>query len=858
MNQIQKYLQQQSIQSNKTSFKKCKDCHIEYPFELNEFNHIPKVCCICYCIQNYQFNKLEFVYLFKQLFPELDHKNYKFIWKQSISITQKQKKYSNAQYLIVIQNFYDKLQSRIYQIIEFKSKQSEKLIKQLNDIFISIEIFLFYFINRPSEAISIQDSIVYSIQNFINDTYLEIINNPRMKSILKNADKCFSFCSDFILNQQTKDIILSQFILEELNVMSLFQSMYKDIEYYNLKSIHHIDWFQLGWMNSHSPNKLTSTDYKNLCKRLKNIPNEILLQSNLINISSINTYSITQITSKYIYDIYIEFIQILNNSFNTNVYQHPERIFEIACEKCIQYEKWELNKEQKEAIKFCINNPLTFLIGEAGTGKTSVINAFLKSLYILEPNIRICILTPTGKATIRMKEILNLYQLNFIYTSTIHMFYKMNKNEKKIFDLVIIDETSMFGIEHMKIFIELFKETNQKFIFIGDYQQLPSLCGCDFLFQMKLHNPKYITELKINQRVNNTEISNFLNRIRNTDNYYYNDKLKIEYEFIQKYNFNPYMNNLNQNISSESIPNIQWMNYTDFIKQLDNIYKPFIELLNSNTEIYNIKFPVQTLYYKNMNNIDKEHIIRNELFNQLRNYLLKKVQKYLYDINEVESQLRIKTNSFNSYEYQIGDLIMNKQNIYLEDIQIMNGLFGIIENIYTIVINQRNHIKLYKVKFETIVNENIKSSIFFYHNLNTKHLIKENEIKLKEYLKQYLQPYNYDYLINEKNSHLFYKWYEKCNIEHLQMSYITTIHKAQGSQWDNIVLILDNKKSLNNQLSDVDKQLFYTACSRTKSKLYIVYPDTINNFQLKIRDQSISPMYQSDYFGLLFKNQITK
>jgi ATP-dependent exoDNAse (exonuclease V) alpha subunit len=148
--------------------------------------------------------------------------------------------------------------------------------------------------------------------------------------------------------------------------------------------------------------------------------------------------------------------------------------------------------------------------------------------------------------------------------------------------------------------------------------------------------------------------------------------------------------------------------------------------------------------------------------------------------------------------------------------------------------------------------------IYFYHNLNQKYITKENEIKLRELLREYFEPDNFDFILSEKNVTLFYRWYEKSNIDNLQMSYITTIHKAQGSQWDNIVLILDSKKSQSNLLTDVDKQLFYTACSRTKNKLYIVYPDTINNYQLKIRDQYISPMYQSDYFGSLMNNIYSK
>lgn len=844
------------LNDNKTKYNRCIHCRITYNFDIKKYVINLKnenICPICHCIMNYEFNKYEFQYLFNTLNPNITKKDiskYKFIWKQTLSLTQKQKKISNEEYQIIIETYFYNIYNKINQITEYKLSIPEDISKKIVYIFKHIELLLFYYID---ELLSLNCNILEYINRYNN----KIIQNPKCKLLFNNYVNCEYLCTNLINEQFNRDIIYTKFILDELNLVSLNMSMYKDIEYYNLKSIHHIDWFNLGWMksNNNNNNKLNSTDYKNLIKRLKKIPDELFINYNLINITDVNKSQSNipyfRITTKYIYDIYQKFIIILKNSYLTDSYNYPDRIYQLACNKCIEYEKWELNVEQKQAIQFCIDNPLCFLIGEAGTGKTSVINAFIKSLYILQPQIKICILTPTGKATIRMREILNLYELNFVYTSTIHMLYKISQKNNNYIDynLIIIDETSMFGIEHMKLFIDMFTEKNIKFIFIGDYQQLPSLCGSDFLYQMKLHHPKLVTELKINQRVkNNIEIIDFLNLIRNPDNYFYNDK--IEYEFIQKYSF---ITNSNQNI--------QWIKYTDFINNLHIIYEPFLKQLNKDNKNHNdnhIKFLVQTLYSKNINNINKEHTISNILFTELRLFLLKKIQEYLYDINEVESPLNIKTNSYTFHDYQIGDLIMNKENIYLEDIQIMNGLFGYIENIYTIHIHQRYQIKLYKIRFETTinygshVNHNLKSNIFFYHNIhqNQKYLTKENEAKLREYLKVYFEPYQYDYLLND----LLYRWYDKCNIEHLQMSYITTIHKAQGSQWDNIILILDNKKSQINLLSDVDKQLFYTACSRTKHKLYIVIPDTITNYQLKIRDSYISPMYQSDYFGELMIN----
>lgn len=831
--------------------KKCKNCHITYPFNINEIhnqytNKDTKTCLICICINELNFEKAEFVTLFKEIFSNtLNIKKYKFIWKQSISFTEKESKFNNKDNIDVIHQYYSVLSNKLNTINEIKSKFDIDFINKCKSIFNSYELLLFY--------INLNDTNLEQI-------YSNILKHQRLYSLLKNPEKLFLFLNEFISNITNKDIIIATFLLNELNVMSLTMSMYRDIEYYNLKTIHYMNWFELGWTKSfqsietNNLPKITSKLYKDMFKRLKS-SNQLkvadckhVLESDLLEMNTelcIFNDNRFCITNYYIYNLYVQFIRICLNSFKSKLFENIEELYNLGNEQCIEYEKWEMNIEQKQAIQFLLNNPLSFLIGEAGTGKTSVINAFCKSIISKYPQYKICILTPTGKATLRVKQILQIYQLHeSIFVSTIHMFYKIYKDiDKPEYDCIIVDETSMFGLEHMKIFIDCFGKYSSRIIFVGDYQQLPSICGNDFLYQMKSSHSEYVTELKINQRVGqNKKLNDFLINIRNPDCYHFVDSNSYEcINLISKYN------------SIDFIDNVKWISISEFREKMYEIYEPFLNVLSKN-KLDEITFPVQTLYPKNINRF--ENNIYSDLMNDIRLFMLKSINNYLYENKYIENKPRIQLNHFNINEFQIGDCIVNKQNIYLEKIKVMNGLFGCIENIYTIVIHARLHIKLYKVRFEYSIIDEIgqeHKNIYYYHNMSNKYISKENEIKLKQYMIENLEKQFCDTII-QSNVQLFNKWYEKSNISNLQFSYITTVHKAQGSQWDTIIFCLDHKKGQKNNLSDIDKQIFYTGCSRTKNKLYIVYPDTVTNTNLKIRDQYVCPMSQSDYFGQLFTN----
>ena len=135
----------------------------------------------------------------------------------------------------------------------------------------------------------------------------------------------------------------------------------------------------------------------------------------------------------------------------------------------------KLAKSQKLAISKALESKLMVITGGPGTGKTTLVNALLKTLAAKKLNIKLC--APTGRAAKRLSEstgleattIHRLLEIDPAYGS-----FKRNEESPLLCDYLVIDETSMVDVP---LFYSLLKALplHSALLLVGDVDQLPSV-----------------------------------------------------------------------------------------------------------------------------------------------------------------------------------------------------------------------------------------------------------------------------------------------------------------------------------------------------------------------------------------------
>lgn len=147
---------------------------------------------------------------------------------------------------------------------------------------------------------------------------------------------------------------------------------------------------------------------------------------------------------------------------------------------------------QAAAAISAVLNHFTIITGGPGTGKTTTLSKVLRLLYSLQPDMRVALAAPTGKAAARMAESLkNAHgipaefreKLNELQPSTLHrllgtkrdsIYFRHNRENPLPYDLVIVDEASMIDVALFAKLLEAVKP-GSRLILLGDKDQLASV-----------------------------------------------------------------------------------------------------------------------------------------------------------------------------------------------------------------------------------------------------------------------------------------------------------------------------------------------------------------------------------------------
>jgi exodeoxyribonuclease V alpha subunit len=173
----------------------------------------------------------------------------------------------------------------------------------------------------------------------------------------------------------------------------------------------------------------------------------------------------------------------------------------------------DFSTEQNRAVKNLIleGGHLSILTGGPGTGKTTILKKMVDDLSAGYPDAKMYLLSPTGKAAKRIKEVFGCREIEI---STVHKFLGYGrqlsaKERAKIntADLVVVDESSMLDLDIFERLLSMLNLERTKLILVGDVDQLPSI-GAGNIFSDLIALGVHTERLTQNYRSQGSIISN--------------------------------------------------------------------------------------------------------------------------------------------------------------------------------------------------------------------------------------------------------------------------------------------------------------------------------------------------------------
>nr|WP_261789589.1 exodeoxyribonuclease V subunit alpha [Buchnera aphidicola] len=431
---------------------------------------------------------------------------------------------------------------------------------------------------------------------------------------------------------------------------------------------------------------------------------------------------------------------------------------------------------QKIAVALTLINNIVFITGGPGTGKTTtilkIIIALIKSYNKIK---KIQLSAPTGKATKNLIEILKKKWFNdyfckeekkkiLLHPITIHQLLGISKTSEKILfnkkrqltiDVLIIDEASMIDILMMNNILLAVSKTT-KIIFVGDHNQLKPVKSSSILkdiYYYAEHGYSSKTKSILEKITQNPIIKNKINKKNTAD---ISDKvciLKKSYRF--KKNTGIYM--LSNAIRTNK----------------NQVFKKLFQNSIKNVFFYEVTSEIK---YKNMINI----IINN----------YKKFWKKIHEKRDIKEIINV----FKNYQVlcimRNGFFGVNFINKVLEEEMYKTNIF----DKYFYIKN-----KLWYIGKPIIITENNKCLGISNGEIGITNLSKKNTLQVS-FLKK-------DNIVNDIPVEILKKY---------ETAWSMTVHKAQGSEFNNVTLILPNK-----DLKILKKDILYTGITRTRKQLSI-------------------------------------
>ena len=467
-------------------------------------------------------------------------------------------------------------------------------------------------------------------------------------------------------------------------------------------------------------------------------------------------------------------------------------------------------KEKVAILKELADSPFSVLIGGAGTGKTTLLSLLCKSQQI--KNGGILLLAPTGKARVRISKTMNDMGVGHS-ALTIAQFLIRNKrfhwdtmtyhlstiDTKDVPATVIIDESSMMTEEMFGALLSALDKA-QRIIFVGDPNQLPPIGAgrpfVDLVRHLKINMPSFpapqvtkgfgeltITRRQADNGKGEREDSKLADWFKETaesldDNIFIDlqgNKLGEHITFktwttpedLQK----KILETICEETGMKNVDDIEgfdlslggkinngWMNFGSYPSKLDSW-----QILSAYKNDANVGSSIINRYihdrYRSADYVKMEHS------QKVPTHHLLGTEGIVYG----DKVINVRNQKKDGYLYDKYLAAEEKNNALVEPLNyVANGEVGIVERLWE--------------------KPNAKA--------NT-HQIRFNSQPL----------YNYN-------------WYSTVSEEgnnDIELAYALTVHKAQGSEFDKVILVLSEPSRM------LSRELLYTAITRQKDKIIILY-----------------------------------